>query len=168
MITNIFVYWGIFNLFVGIWEIYAFANRDKLVLIPETIWNKIKNGSTTIKTFWLDAWIEYCKVDSRYIKKYSPTEYVWNFELLNALIAFIFIICIANANANANAKVIKMLLLISIINCSCYFLTLIIEIYKNKIILENIKKYASTRMIILYYLICSIWLIVPISLYLKL
>ena len=68
MITNIFVYWGIFNLFVGIWEIYAFANRDKLVLIPETIWNKIKNGSTTIKTFWLDAWIEYCKVDSRYIR----------------------------------------------------------------------------------------------------
>ena len=61
-----------------------------------------------------------------------------------------------------------MILLISIINCICYYLTLVIETYTNNIILENIKTYASTWMIPVYYLICSIWLIIPTILYIKL
>ena len=47
MITNLFYIWGIFNLFIGLWEIYAFTNRDKLLLTPDSLWKKIMNGSTT-------------------------------------------------------------------------------------------------------------------------
>ncbi len=156
-------FWALFNLFIGIWELYAYTNRDKLILSSDSIWEKISNGSTTFNSFWIDAWSEYCKVDSRYIKKYSNMEYVWMFELLNFILAilfFIFVYFMKNHIAT-----IKFILLLSIINCTCYFLTLLIEIYKNKVILDNIKEYASFWKIIIYYLICSIWLIIPTILY---
>jgi hypothetical protein len=158
--------WGIFNLFIGIWEIYAFANRDKLLLTPDTIWNKIKNGTTTFKTFWIDAWIEYCKVDSRYIKKYSQLEYVWVFEIINAILSIFFIIFLLQKNID----LLKIILLLIIINCICYFGTLILEIYENEkqIILQNIKQYASRWMIPAYYFISSIWIIIPTIMYMKL
>ena len=164
MFNNLFVFWAIFNLFTGIWEIYAFTNRNKLLLNSESIWDKFNNGTVTIKSFWIDAWIEYCKVDSRYIKQYSPLEYVWGFELFNALIAILFVFFLITQNM----KMLKLILLLSIINCICYFLTLIIEIYKNKIIQDNIKQYASRWMIPTYYFISSIWIIIPTIMYMKL
>jgi hypothetical protein len=169
MLNNLFWFWGVFNVFIGFWELYAYTNRDKLILSSDSIWNKISNGTTTFSTFWIDAWIEYCKVDSRYIKKYSNTEYVWIFELSNFVLAILFLIFLINKNV----AILKIILLLSIYNCSCYFLTLLIEIFNNSnsnnntIILENIKKYASLWNLIIYYLICGIWLIVPIILYIK-
>jgi len=164
--------WVIFNLFIGIWEIYIFIERDKLVLEKQSFWNKINNGNISINTLFIDAWSEYTKVDSRYIKKYSPYQYVWIFELLNAFLAIIFIIVLFMKNI----KWIKYILLLELINCILYFLTLGIEIsnsdsdndYNNNInsntILNNIKNYASFWMIPVYYLISSIWIIVPILL----
>jgi hypothetical protein len=172
MNKSLFWFWAIFNLFIGIWEVYAYTNRDKLVLTKDSIWKKISNGYTTFNTFWLDAWSEYCKVDSRYIKQYSNMEYVWFFELSNFILAVIFLLFLLffnnnNNNNTNNISRIKLILLLSIINCSCYYLTLLIEIYKNKVILDNITKYASNWNIIIYYLICSIWLIIPIFLYMN-
>ena len=169
MNNNLFWFWGIFNLFIGIWEVYAFSNRDKLILSTDSIWEKINNGITTFKTFWIDAWIEYCKVDSRYIKQYSSSQYVWMFELLNFILAtlFLLILILINKNNIKYTNLLKIILLISILNCAIYFISLFIETYKNKIILDNIKKYASRYNLIIYYLISSIWLIVPIFLYLK-
>ena len=120
--------WGIFNLFIGIWELYAFANRDKLLLTLDTIWKKIKDGTTTFKTFWIDAWIEYCKVDSRYIKQYSRLEYVWVFEIINAILSIFFILFLLQKNI----EILKIILLLIIINCIYYFTTLILEIYENE------------------------------------
>lgn len=185
MLTKLFWFWTIFNLFIGIWELYAFSNRDKLSLSNDTLWNKIKNGTTTFKTFWIDAWIEYCKVDSRYIKKYSPLEYVWGFEICNFILAtllFIVVIYITINIQNKNIQIkniqikntlniIKIILLLSIVNCFLYFLTLGIEICSeiynntNNTILENIKLYASRWNLLIYYLISSIWLIIPFILY---
>jgi hypothetical protein len=168
MNLNLFWFWGIFNLLIGIWELYAYNNRDKLVLSKDSIWKNISNGSTTFNTFWIDAWSEYCKVDSRYMKLYSNKEYVWIFEISNFILAvlflLLFILFLIN-NKITNLSRIKIILLLSIINCICYYLTLLIEIYNNKVILDNITKYASNWNIIIYYLICSIWLIVPIYLY---
>ena len=152
--------WAIFNLFIGIWEIYIFIERDKLVLEKQSFWNKINNGNTSINTLLIDAWSEYTKVDSRYIKKYSPSQYVWIFELLNAFLAIIFIIVLFMKNI----KWIKYILLLELINCILYFLTLGIEISNSDTILNNIKNYASFWMIPVYYLISSIWIIVPIIL----
>jgi len=171
MIDNLFYFWSIFNLLVGIWEVYAFINRKQLVLSKDSIWKKISNGTTTIHTFWIDAWSEYCKVDSRYIKTYSKYQYVWFFEILNFVLAILFILSILYLSSKKKTSFLKTILIISIINCFCYYLTLVIEIYNNNnnnIILENIKTYATTWMIPVYYLICSIWLIVPTILYIKL
>ena len=168
MIDNLFYFWAIFNLLIGIWEVYAFINRKQLVLSKDSIWKKISNGTTTLHTFWIDAWSEYCKVDSRYIETYSKYQYVWFFELLNSVLAILFILSILYLSSKKKNSFIKMILLISIINCICYYLTLVIETYTNNIILENIKTYASTWMIPVYYLICSIWLIIPTILYIKL
>ena len=160
MINQLFLFWAIFNLFIGFWEIYAFTNRDKLLLSSESIWDKIKNGSTTFNTFWIDAWSEYCKVDSRYIKTYSPLQYVWGFELFNSILAILFLYFLISKNMSY----LKIILLLSIFNCSFYYLTLIYEIYNNNTIFENVKQYASVWNLIIYYLICSIWLIIPIIL----
>mgnify|MGYP003351785351 CR=1 FL=1 len=81
MITLYFYIWAILNLLVGIWEIYAFQNRDKLILDDTSFWNT----SGFRYNFWIDGWSEYCKVDSRYIYR----QYVWFFELLNAIIDII-------------------------------------------------------------------------------
>ena len=159
--------WAIFNLFIGIWEIYIFIERSNLILEKQSFWNKIRNGTISINTFFIDAWSEYTKVDSRYIKKYSPSQYVWVFELLNAFLAIVFIFVLFMKNS----KWIIFILLLQLINCILYFLTLGIEIINNdnnnndnNLILNNIKNYTSQWMIPVYYLISSIWIIVPMSL----
>jgi hypothetical protein len=149
--------WGFFNLLIGIWEIYAFLNRNKLVLENVTIWEKIKSGNITIGNFWLEAWNEYCKVDSRYIIR----PYVWTFELLNALIAFIFIFIFILGFTNSSRNIIKILLLLIIINCVIYFISLGMEILQNDKMKQNIAKYSKQWMLLPYYLISSIWLFIP-------
>ena len=155
--------WGIFNFVIGIYEVYMFINRKKLLINYVSVWDNIKNGSITFRTFLIEAWAEYCKVDSRYIIKYSPLQYVWFFELLNFIISVLFLYFLINKNL----LYIKIILLLSICNCSLYFLTLLIEIFNpnNTLVLDNIRKYASKWNLIMYYLIASIWLIVPIFIY---
>jgi len=154
--------WAIFNLFIGIWEIYIFIERNNLVLEKQSFWDKIRNGTIYINTLFIDAWSEYTKVDSRYIKQYSPSQYVWIFELLNAFLAIVFIFVLIMKNI----KWIIFILLLQLINCILYFLTLGIEIINsdNNIILNNINIYSSLWMIPVYYLISSIWIIVPMIL----
>ena len=154
----IFWIWGIINLLTGIWEIYVYSNRKKLQLENMTIWDKINNGQINISNFWLEGFSEYSKVDSRYIIK----PYVWLFELLNAFISIIFIIFLICKNY----ELLRLILIISVINCILYFLTLFIEIYiiKDENIINNIKQYSKNWMLPIYYLISSIWIFVPLSL----
>ena len=190
---NILIYiwiWAICNLLIGIWEIYVYFNRFKLILEKTTLWEKIDNNQINIKNFWIKGWSEYTKVDSRYIIK----PYVWIFELLNAIISIIFItILLGNGNkvfANAySISSLKILLAISICNCLLYFITLFWEYIgidnndnngnynnnnnnnndnSNNLVKENIKNYAQLWMLPTYYLISGIWLIVPTLLYLSL
>jgi hypothetical protein len=157
----IFWIWGIINLLTGIWELYAYNNRKKLKLENITIWEKINLGQINIYNFWLEGFSEYSKVDSRYIIKH----YVWLFELINAFISILFILFLISKNY----ELIKIILIISIINCLLYFLTLFLEIYeiKDKNIINNIKQYSKNWMLPIYYLISSIWLFVPIILLIK-
>jgi len=149
--------WAFCNILAGIWEIYAFINRDKLKIEKMTLWEKMAiPGKITLSNFWIEGWSEYCKVDSRYIYR----QYVWFFELLNALIAPLFLIALLLNDI----PVILFLLLVSIINCIFYFITLFID----SILCENITKYAKMWMFIIYYMISGIWLIIPSFLYLSL
>jgi hypothetical protein len=156
--------WAILNLGAGIWEIYAFQNRNKLKLETITLWEKISKCQINIRNFWIEGWSEYCKVDSRYIYK----QYVWGFELLNAVLAIMFIIALTCKSYIT----LKLVLGISIINCLIYFITLFWEVYFSSsienIIKENMKKYAKKWMFPIYYLISGIWLIVPWWLYIHL
>ena len=147
--------WGVFNLFAGWWEIYVFGKRNQLYLEDKTLWQKMYEGKINIYNFWIEAWKEYCKVDSRYI--YRP--YVWFFELLNAFIAVLYIFFLALGTYS----IIKILLGISILNCLCYFVTLAVDriIFTN----DREKQYTQLWMYPCYYAICSIWLIVPWILY---
>jgi len=148
--------WAVFNLLIGIWELYAFYNRKSLKLEKETIWQKIKNGTTTFTTFFLDAWSEYSKVDSRYIT--NTFCYVWNFELCNAVLSIIFILVLLNNNT----KWIKLILLFEIINTVLYFTTLGFDaLLNNNMVYSNMITYASRWMFPVYYLISSIWILIP-------
>ena len=165
--THAFWLWAIINLFAGIWEIYAFQNRNKLKLETLTLWDKIADGRINVRNFWMEGWSEYCKVDSRYIYK----QYVWFFELLNAFLAVIFIIALLKKSYIT----LKIILGISVINCLLYFITLFWETFfsldarnNGNIIKENMKKYAKQWMFPVYYLISGIWLIVPWWLYIHL
>ena len=158
----LFWIWGILNLLTGIWELYAYNNRKNLKLENITIWDKINLGQINISNFWLEGFSEYSKVDSRYIIK----QYVWLFEIINAIISILFILFLICKNY----ELIKIILMISIINCILYFLTLFMEVYiiKDENIINNIKQYSKKWMLPIYYLISSIWIIVPSSLLLLL
>ena len=155
--------WAIANLLVGIWEIYAYSKRSQLTLEKRTLWDKIHLGQINLHNFWIEGWSEYCKVDSRYIIK----QYVWGFELLNALLAVLFLFALGCKSYTS----LKIILFISIINCLLYFITLFWEVYyfsdARSGIKENIKNYSKLWMLPTYYLISGIWLIVPMWLLLS-
>ena len=138
---------GIFNLFIGIYEIYCFQNRHLLKLDE----NMPKWNSSIIA-----SWNEYCRVDSRYIFKH----YVWIFELLNALYAFLLIFIILYYK-----KAIKFILLLEIVSCSLYFITLLYEYFSDETIHDTILEKSTILHRVLYYGISSIWIIVPVYLY---
>ena len=148
MLSTIIIIWAVFNLLIGLWEVYIFRNRNKLYLEKESIFSSGKK----ITNFFIDGWAEYCKVDSRYI--YKP--YVWVFELLNTILAFVFLGCVM-----FNPIWIKFILILQIVNCSGYFLTLLLELLQKNDIYVNLKKYSSFWMIPTYYFISFIWILVP-------
>ena len=159
---NILWVWAIFNLCIGMYEVYVYKNKHKLRLNQKSIWNKCIWNKCIWNNYkgndiFIEAWNDYCKVDSRYIYKH----YVWIFELLNAGLSVLFIIALF-----MNKKTyIKNILFLQIINCSLYFLTLVFEMLYNKRFVENIKTYAKTWMIPLYYGISLIWILIPYYLY---
>ena len=65
-----------------------------------------------------------------------------------------------------NLLFIKGILILQIINCSLYFITLLFEYIYNDLFVKNIKTYAQNWMFPLYYGISSIWIILPLYLYL--
>ena len=148
MLSTIIIIWAIFNVLIGLWEIYIFQNRSKLYLEQESIFSSGKK----ISNFFIDGWAEYCKVDSRYIIK----PYVWGFELLNAILAFAFIISVM-----FYPNWMKFVLILQIVNCSGYFLTLLLELLQKNEVYVNLKKYSSLWMIPTYYFISFIWILVP-------
>jgi len=138
--------WVIFNIFIGMYEVHCYQHRNLLNLENIPKWN-----SSVIA-----SWNEYCRVDPRYVWK----EYVWYFELLNAFYAFIFIfVLLFYKNA------IKYILLLEIISCSLYFLTLFYEIIVDENIKKKIMETSSIQNRIVYYGISSIWIIVPVYLF---
>ena len=160
-------FWAIFNLLIGIYEFYSYKNKDKLKLDNSSIWdrniklndNDNNSNSNSNTNIFIESWNEYCKVDSRYIIKH----YVWIFELLNLGLATLFIITLI---ANKNLY-IKLILILQIVNCSLYFFTLLLEFMYNDIFAKNIKTYAKAWMFPVYYGISSIWIILPLYLYVK-
>ena len=155
-------FWAIFNILIGIYEFYSYRNRDKLKLDNSSIWDKnVKdlNGADNNDIF-IESWNEYCKVDSRYIIK----PYVWLFELLNLGLATLFIITLIMNNF----LFMKGILILQVISCSLYFITLVLEFMYNDLFVKNIKTYAKPWMFPLYYGISSIWIILPLYLYVKL
>jgi hypothetical protein len=142
--------WVIFNIFIGIYEIYSFQNRYLLDLDNIPKWNNSI----------LATWNEYCRVDPRYIMKH----YVWIFELLNAFYAFLLFFILF---FHYNKEWIKYILFLEIISCSLYFLTLIYEYYTDPKIRENILENSTITNRIIYYGISCIWIIIPIYLYKK-
>jgi hypothetical protein len=145
----ILIIWSIINFFIGIWEIYIFINRKLLKLESKTLWEKIDDDQITFTNFWIEGWSEYCKVDSRYISY----QYIWGFELLNAILAILFI----PALFYKSISLIKIILLISILNCLLYFISLAIEYIYNRLDL----RYAKWWQFPIYYMISAIWLIIP-------
>ena len=121
----------------------------------------LNNNKINFYNFWIEGFSEYSKVDSRYIIKH----YVWYFELLNAIISILFIILLIMQKY----ELLRKLLLLTFVNCILYFATLYMEIYiiQDENIINNIKQYAKKWMLIVYYLISSIWIFIPLYLYLQ-
>ena len=147
--------WGIFNFCIGLFEVYGYMNKDNLVLEKETIWNN--ETKLLISNFGILAWSEYCKVDPRYIIK----PYVWWFEIINFIISLVFIGLLITKNYNE----LKIVILLSILNCCVYFISLMLEYVYDEEVQNKIKMYSQPWMLVLYYFISSIWIIVPWMLY---
>jgi hypothetical protein len=135
-----------------------YKNKHKLRLNQESLlWNNYKGND-----IFIEAWNDYCKVDSRYIHKH----YVWFFELLNAGLSVLFIVALTmNKKTNIKHISIKNILFLQLLNCSLYFLTLLFEMLYNKNFVETIKTYAKPWMIPVYYGISFIWIFIPYYLY---
>ena len=142
--------WAIFNIFIGLYEIYCYNNREKLNLDKIPIWN----------LSIISSWNEYCRVDPRYAYKHK--HYVWNFELLNALYAFILIFILL---FHKEIIFIKYLLLLEIVTCLFYFITLFFEFCFDKKIRNDILENSTIQHRILYYTMSSIWIIIPLYLF---
>ncbi len=78
--------WGIFNYLIAFYEYYIYVNRSKLYSSSSSFWSNITGDNILIR-----SWNEYLKVDSRYLTH----NYVWLFELLNIVLAWIFIFLLA-------------------------------------------------------------------------
>ena len=170
-----FLAWAIVNLAAGIWEVYAYLNRNRLKLEHVTVWEKMMKGQAatlllhtgrddesilgqiTLSNFWIEGWSEYCKVDSRYTREFFAGGYVWYFELLNAFLAVVFIFALAFGCND----IIRIILIIGIINCMGYFATLALEGALCR--LDN--RFSRAWQYPTYYLISGIWLLVPLCLY---
>ena len=157
LLHSVIIGWAIINLAVGIWEVYAYLNRARLKLESTTLWEKMQAEQITLSNFWLEGWSEYCKVDSRYTREFSAGGYVWYFELLNAFLAVVFIFAFVGGYIN----IIKIILLIGIINCLGYFVSLALETWGCR--LDN--RFSRWWQYPTYYLISGIWIIVPWCLY---
>ena len=153
--------WVIFNIGIGLYEIYCYHNRHLLTLENIPKWN-----SSIIA-----SWNEYCRVDARYV--FPEYEYVWYFELLNAFYAFLFLFLLLfylykNPNQHIPVSLVLFLLLLEVISCSLYFLTLFYEWINPKeeptIYNYFVEKSTITNRIV-YYGISGIWIIVPVYLF---
>ena len=157
MKSIIFLYiWVLFNIFIGIYEIYCYLNRNKLSLDTFPKWN----------SSIIHSWNEYCRVDPRYILKNH--HYVWYFELLNAFYAFILIFLLFirfTPFRIEDVHLIKYILLLEIISCSLYFITLFFEFLFNTNISHAILENSTITNRIIYYGISSIWICIPVYLY---
>lgn len=152
-----FITWAIVNLGAGIWEVYAYLNRNQLKLEYITLWEKMAKGYITLSNFWIEGWNEYCKVDSRYLNEFFQGGYVWWFELLNAFIAVVFIFALAFECIH----IIQIILLIGILNCMGYFTSLALETWFCH--LDN--RVSRWWQYPVYYSISGIWLLVPLYLW---
>ncbi len=147
---------ALLNVLTGFYEVYCFMHRDKFIIEKRTFWSKLYSNQLSRPS--LDPWMEYLKVDPRYITK----QYVWVFELVNAGLALLFLIALILQKFN----IIKYVCIILITNCSLYFLTLLFEIKNDKKIKDSIDLYSQSWMWI-YYLISSIYLLVPLYIFIS-
>jgi len=140
--------WLWFNLFIAIYEFYIVYNRDKFhkFKCPVNYWQEqVSLDSKSGFNFWLNTWHEYtCQSDLRYL---NPSSYVFYIELTNAIL--VVLLWIAFLTSGPVFKLLWSQLLV----CTLYFLTLT---------RKNLKTPISAKTII-YLLISSLWIIVPLT-----
>ncbi len=134
-------YWVLFNLLISLYELYCYKNRSKLLSNINLI---------------LDSWGEYSRVDPRYIM--NEYEYVWNFELFNVLNTVLMTILLLTNNS----CYIFIILGSQLIATVFYFLTLLRDVCKYNNLKKYIIKNSTLTKRIIYYLISSLWILVPL------
>jgi hypothetical protein len=145
--------WIVFNLVIGLYEIFIFKNSHRLQLQRHTVWSRwLVYGN--ISNFLLDAWSEYCNVDMRYLEK--SRQYVWFFELLNAATAIVLAIIVIGG---FNITCWKLIIAVQMINCVAYFISLAVEHISGR---QIAAAGAQWWMFIIYYAISSIWIVIPL------
>lgn len=138
--------WLWFNLFIAAYEAHVVIMRKKFSKsgCPSNFWKEpVQDG------FWLTAWHEYtCYSDTRYLDYNDP---VFVIEGLNAFIVLMMWLALY---FRAYTIIIPLLLL-QALNCVLYFVTL----YKS----GKINKSHKLKTI-LYLLMSSTWIIIPLVL----
>ena len=152
-IGALFKFWLVFNLVIGLYEIFIFKNRRALQLQDGTVWNKWLVEHNT-SNFLLDAWSEYCNVDMRYLENWG--QYVWGFEILNAASAVVLAVMVICGLGDLTCW--KWIIGLQMVNCVAYFATLALEYIHGQ---RLTSAYVEWWMFVAYYAISSIWIIVP-------
>lgn len=156
--------WGIFNYLIAFYEYYVYHHRKELELSSKSFWLDIYRGN--FDTILLKSWNEYLKVDSRYLTHH----YVWIFELVNIVLAWMFIFILAilslitqmpNFTSCGIWYALRLILILQAINCILYFVTLFLT--WNDISSEK-RQHTKFWHYLIYYAISAIWIIIPLTL----
>ncbi len=149
--------WMIFSILASLYELAMLLHRNYLAkmgpkLQKSNFWERRCSVLSTFdRSFWLDGWIEYTKIDPRYLK---PNNYVHAMELINMLTMFPMAVALFGILTKRipRKKIKLMMALISVVQLTStvlYYITWYMEVRKGG-------KY-------LWYLLFDLpWIVMPI------
>ena len=147
----VYWWWAIFNLGIGVFELYCYHRRKTGYLTPLPMLQVGGDGRWSA----MQLWNEYALADPRYVL--PDSQYVWFFELVNAGLALVFFVAMC---WSVNVRWLKLILVLQLYGCLFYFMTFLDD---------DLAQRASDRLVHpfwrhVYFAISSLWIITPLTL----
>jgi hypothetical protein len=161
VLTRVILYWMVFGVFIGLFELVLFFNNRyiaSLPLVKQNFWYRdIPLHSILKSKYWSKGWREYADFcDTHYTTTTSMVHYI---ELIHAISAFFYIYILYyffrynTINTSFIGKLMISIASIHLIGTLIYFMTFYLHLHKNPI-KQGLKFWS-------YLLLNALWLILP-------